>query len=130
MQRSCDSCGKPYEAKRKASKFCSDTCRKRAQRSPKLGPVFGPTSTGLGDASVLYTTIMQKLEAVGRVDTVAGQQALTLAGRMSSPSETGAAVASLSRQLSATMAEALAGTAVAADPMDELKARRERKHAG
>lgn len=128
MQRACDSCGKPYEAKRKASRFCSDTCRKRHQRSPKPA-IFGPISSGLVN-SVLYTTTLQKLEAVGRVDTVAGQQALTLAERMSSPAETGAAVASLSRQLSATMAEALAGTAVAVDPVDELRALRERKHAG
>jgi hypothetical protein len=79
---------------------------------------------------VLYATTRQKLEAVDRVDTVAGQQALTLAARMSSPSETGAAIASLSRQLSVVMAEALAGATVAADPVDELGARRERKYAG
>lgn len=34
MQKSCLSCGSPFEAKRKAAKYCSERCRKWAQRHP------------------------------------------------------------------------------------------------
>lgn len=33
MKRKCDVCGKEYEAKRKTSKYCSNTCRSRASRA-------------------------------------------------------------------------------------------------
>jgi len=51
-----------------------------------------------------------------------------LAYRVASPHETGAAVAALARELGATMTKALAGvTPAAADPLDEIRARRDRK---
>jgi hypothetical protein len=70
-----------------------------------------------------------ELEAAGRLDSVLGQQALRLAQQMSG-FETGGGMAALSRELRATMAEATRGAAVAADPLDELKARRDAKRAG
>jgi len=77
--------------------------------------------------SELERAVTRELEAVGRLDTVAGQVALELAYRVASPHETGAAVASLYKQFREAMAEALAGVAVAADPLDEIRARRDRK---
>ncbi len=44
-----------------------------------------------------------------------------------SPHETGAAVTSLVKELRATMTEALAGVDRAADSLDEIRARRDRK---
>jgi hypothetical protein len=35
MIRGCDVCGRPYEAKRVSSRFCSGTCRKRNLRAPR-----------------------------------------------------------------------------------------------
>jgi hypothetical protein len=126
MQRPCDACGEPYQAQRASSRFCSSRCRVRfhAAGGGKVAelPVLsqGP----------LEAATARRLEAVGRLDSVLGQQALMLARRLDAPGEPGAAVASLSRELRAVMVEALEGVAAQADDLDELKARRERKHAG
>jgi hypothetical protein len=134
MQKVCGSCGVSYEAKRVASRFCSERCRKRAQRVP------GHSSKGEQPAAVsplvevslpvelgLVDVISRELGAAGRVDTVLGQQALALAARIVSPRESGGAVASLSKELSRVLADALAGVAVVADPLDELRRRRDFK---
>lgn len=38
MNRDCDHCGTPYQAQRKSSRFCSDTCRKMAAKARKRHP--------------------------------------------------------------------------------------------
>jgi hypothetical protein len=69
---------------------------------------------------------MAELQAAGRADTALGQQALALAERVNNPRDTGSAIAALSKELRAVMVEALKGAEVAADPLDELRARRDR----
>jgi len=60
-----------------------------------------------------------------------GQQALELARRIVSPSSTGSSVATLSRELREVMVEVAKNSPAAANPLDELRARRARKrHAG
>jgi hypothetical protein len=78
----------------------------------------------------LVAAIEAELEAAGRLDTALGRQALRLAQRMHSEFDTGSAIAALSRELRATMAEALKDATPVADPLDELAARRSRKAAG
>lgn len=73
-----------------------------------------------------------KLSAAGRLDSPEGQATLVLAARIQVSvvrADTGASVASMVKQFHASMAEALKGTAAEADPVDELRARRERKRA-
>lgn len=71
-----------------------------------------------------------KLAAAGRLDGPEGQAALILATRIEhAEAETGSAVASLVRQLHETLAEALKDASGAASPLDELRARRERRFA-
>jgi len=129
MQRRCDECGHCYTARRSTSQFCSGACQKRAQRARAAGlPLRAATLDDREAApSELERVVARELEAAGRLQSVAGQVALELAFRVASPHETGAAMASLARELSATMAKALAGVAVAADPLDEIRARRDRK---
>ena len=129
MQRKCESCKRAYQATRPNSKFCGDTCRKRAQRSPKPATMKQPKAppvlvVGLGAVTA------RELEAADRLDTVLGQAALVLARRIESPMETGASIASMTKQLRETLADALKGAAQAADPLDEIRARRESKRAG
>ena len=59
--------------------------------------------------------------------TVGGQLAVLLAHRVASRRETGSATAALAKQLHLTMAAALGGVAKAADPLDEIRARRDAK---
>lgn len=135
MRRHCDACGKPYEAKRERSRFCGDTCQKRSRRArgpvaeaeepqPRVRPLPVPSAdTGLAAATE------RTLREAGRLDTYLGQSAVALAERIEarSSADTGSAYAALHRELRAVMAEALRGASVAADPIDELRARRDRK---
>ncbi len=71
--------------------------------------------------------VTRELEAAGRGGSVGGQLAVLLARRVASRRETGAATAALARELGATMTKTLAGVVGAADPLDEIRARRDRK---
>ncbi len=129
MQRECDECGHCYTARRASSRFCGDTCGKRAQRARAAG--IPPRAASLdgheAPPSELERATIRELEAVGRLQSVAGQVALELAFRVASPHETGAAVASLAKQFGEAMTAALAGVAQTADPLDEIRARRDLK---
>lgn len=70
-----------------------------------------------------------RLLAAGVLDSMEGQAALLIAERMQSGNDTGSGIAALNRELAATVDRALSQQAVAADPMDELRARRERRNA-
>jgi hypothetical protein len=71
------------------------------------------------------------LEAAGRLDTWEGAVALQLAARLDAQvREGGMGVAAIVREHRASMEEALKGASVAADPLDELRERRDRRRAG
>ncbi len=125
MNRECDSCGTEYEAQRKTSRYCSTRCRMRASRRPETpATAEPPASGGLVDA------LRRELEGAGRLDTALGQQALALAVKLASPFDTGSAMAAVSRELRAVREEALRGAEQTADPLDELRLRRDAKRAG
>ena len=127
MQRNCAACGVAYEAKRPNSKYHNDTCRKRGQRAPKkLLPIVGEMPLAV---SSLVTALERSLDEAARLDTWEGQSALELARRISSPHESGASIASMTKQLRETMADALKGAATADDALDELRKRRDSKRA-
>lgn len=127
MQRNCAVCQAPFEAQRSQAKYCGDTCRKRAQR----GGIAGKTESGAvppgRPVSGLVDAVTAELEAAGKVNSVAGQHALELANRIVSAPGMNTGVAALSKQLQAVLAEALRGSSQAADPVDDLKARRDAK---
>lgn len=128
--RQCAVCGKPFEAARSTAKYCGSSCRARASQGAGAARPVGPPA-GLNadrsDRGLVQSTQAALVEA-GVLQTVAGQQAMLLAHRMTSPSETGAAVASMSKQLSAVMVEALKSVK-RVDPLDELRQRRDTKRA-
>ncbi len=78
----------------------------------------------------LIAATRKTLVDAGRLDTVPGQMALVLAARMLDRMNTGSSVASLSRELRATLDEALAGAVVEADPVVDFSARRAARAAG
>jgi hypothetical protein len=79
----------------------------------------------------LADVVRRDLEAASRLDTLPGQLALALALRLTAVGTTASSVATLSKELRALMAEALAGTVVRRrDLIDEIGARREQKAAG
>lgn len=136
MRKTCEVCPTEFEAKRASAKYCSEKCKKRAQRRPggvtaaKVVPLpAAPTSEPAG-GGVAAATLAQ-LDEAGRTDTALGQTALALARRIDrADAETGSSLAALVRQHQATLAEAVRDAQVEADPLDELRGRRERKLAG
>ncbi len=125
MNRECDSCGTEYEAQRKTSRYCSTRCRMRASRRPGA-----PVAAEVPDSGGLLEALRRELADVGRLDTALGQQAIALAVKLASPHDTGSAMAAVSRELRAVREEALRGAEQAADPLDELRLRRDAKRAG
>lgn len=122
MERTCDSCGRAYTAQRRTSKFCSSGCRVRfgrGARKPAEVVALGRHSDGPLEGAALV-----ELGAAERTATAAGQAALALARRIDTDRDTGAAVAALTREFRATMAEAKSGARLALSPLDELRARR------
>lgn len=131
MERSCDNCGGAYEAKRPSSRFCSDLCRKRSSRSPVPTESFGSVHTDGGEVVRFVGPV--ETAAVGLIDlrqmtgTPQAEMALALARRLDSPKETGSAVASMTKQLRDLMDDLDRRGVRVADPLDELRSRREAK---
>ena len=128
LELSCQVCEQPFQAKRDTAKYCGERCKKRAQRGggAKNGKERQAEKPQL--ASVAAATLLELQEAK-RLHTPLGQAALALAHRLDlSHTDTGAGVASLAKQLQATLAAATADVdAEQADPVDEVRAARERK---
>lgn len=146
-------CGRPFEAKRKNARYCSDRCRQRAHRNPaavaaaakELAKPVKAVRAGKSGASknaaspkrrssskqppaaTLYDATRTELAAAGRATSPLGMAALALAHGIESPLETGSGRASMVREFRATLAAALADSQPAASPLDELRAKRDAK---
>ena len=136
MKVSCRECGKLFDAQTRARVFCGTACRKRsserdiaARKNAELAPISSITPSETSDSSLVSTT-RRELEEAGVADTVNGQIALRLAEKLSQPGDTGSAMASLARQLSTAVFDALASGTKKADALDELAAWRDRKTSG
>lgn len=128
MQRTCDICPNVYEAKRASSRYCSETCRKRAQRAG-LNKSRKPKPKQSAVAGVVAATLA-RVQAAGVEDSEAAQAALVLAARIDAGADSGASIAAMVKQLHATMAVAMENAVAAEDPIDELRRRREARRAG
>lgn len=147
MMKNCIIDGEPFQAIRPQAKYCSARCRKRAQRGTvvtrpdsvttgtkpvppdvtRISPGANPSNSGDPVEHPFITATKKQLETAGVLDTMLGQQALRIATQMSG-FETAGGMASLSKELSRVMAEALrAAVSAQTDPVDELQARREAK---
>lgn len=127
MQRNCDSCSSPYTAQRPNSRFCSESCRKKAARgtdSPRIEPI----AAGAVDsaAGTTRSRVQVELEEAGRAETYLGAAALALADRIDQSTAV-MGFAALVKELRATMEAATAGVVKAGDAVDEVTARREEK---
>jgi hypothetical protein len=134
--RACDSCGSLYQPHRSTSRYCSGTCRKRAQRSGLARPVAerapAPAAPRGGQpVGTLHAAVLAELKAAGRDTSALGQACLALATRIDfGQSETGSALASLTRELRGSLSAALETAAGAPDALDELAEARRKRLAG
>ena len=125
MARTCQHCGTSFESKSSRAKFCGPKCRRKAFDGRQSGAVVAEIAA-MPDSGVppMVDTVRAALLAGGQESSVAGVNALHLAVRIDAQSENGSAMAAMSRQLQALVAEALKDATVAADPLDELARRR------
>lgn len=139
MKVSCTQCSSEFEAKRSTAKFCSPTCRQRSRRGKsEPGKVEAPADNTEGAPAQALTfgillgedivaATKRDLEAAKKLDTVVGRQALVIAARMTLPKATGSEIAALSRELSRLMSLAVGKGNQEADPVDEVKRKRDAK---
>ena len=78
----------------------------------------------------VLAAVREELDAIGKLTTPAGATALVLAGRLDAGEDPGSAMAAMAKELRATMTELTRSTPAAADPVDELKRRREERLSG
>lgn len=131
MRKHCASCGEPFEAQRNTAKYCSAKCRVRASRSAKPAGEAELVDEGVPVEESVSEAVRGELGAAGRLASPTGRAVLALARRIDGGSrESGASLAALVKEFRASMAEALKGAEQAADPLDELRVRRERKRSG
>lgn len=127
MQRACEACGTAYEAKRPSSRFCSDRCRKRTARAQ--GTAAKPPATPVEQQPDSAIAEHVARELGDQLDSAAGQMAIALARRLDANLDTGSAMAAVARELRTLIVEVLGNQPQAADPIDELRARRDRRPA-
>lgn len=129
MSRACDSCGSLYEPLRKTSRYCSGKCRKRAQRSGLAKPQSTDRpSAPAAAAGSLHAAVLVELKNAQKETTALGQACLALARRIDSgASESGSAIAALTRELRASLAEALKVPTGSGDLLDELARKRQER---
>lgn len=116
----CQACGKDFQGQKNA-KTCSDACRKRRLRNPKIA------ESEPSDA--LIESVESELQKHGALDSRPGQQAIQLARMMSGKFAMATGVASISKELDRMIRVAIDESNVALDPLDELRAKREAKRA-
>lgn len=139
--RSCEECGTAFTPSRRDQRFCKAYCRVKANRRPtKVGRAKQEGKSGAGSAEVvelkaapappqdvdggLAAQVRSSLTDAGALATVAGMAALTLARQIEKGQDSGSAVASMTKQLSALMAEARAESAPSQrDAADDVMAR-------
>ena len=126
VKRFCEVCAASFESSRPSARFCGTTCRTRAHRDPEV--VRKPSAlpvAAVGPDGLMVAAVRAELEASGRDATYMGALALTLADRMDG-SKSIMGYAAMAKELRSTMDAALVGVRVAADPVDELRLRRDR----
>lgn len=129
MQRNCDACGKPYEARSSRSKYCAEVdckrARERARKRKKPGDVVPfPAQPGqpVDQLGPNERITHAELDAADRLMTIAGQNAMSLARRLDQAAgDTGSSFAALAKQHLAAVEKALEGVATAEDPIDRRK---------
>lgn len=143
----CAGCGQNFTAARSTARWCTATCKKRAQRAAKAAGAVAELEAAAAAAQAdqledgspaehrLVRAARLELEVAGVLHTVNGQLALQLARQMANPEGTG--LSALSKEFRAVMAAALEKRPTPEDPtepeapvqaddeLDEIRRRRE-----
>lgn len=128
--KQCENCGTAFDALKPQRRWCSDACGRRYRRQNPAGvpQPLRPLPTADGDIG-LVGAVQAELAALGQSDSALGRLAVNLAERLVGAGSP-AGAAAVSRELSRVLASIRAHPAERADPLDELRNRRDRKRGG
>lgn len=131
--KACATCGDPLPPRTTTGRprIHCEACKPPRRRSGQVAEISAATAPvgPPADTSGVYGATFAELAAAGRADTAKGRAALLLAERLDERIDTAAGAAAAVKQLREALDDALAGARVAADPVDELRRRREAKFA-
>lgn len=135
MRVECTLCGDPFDAKRATARYCSERCKKRAQRAGLVVPPSGSSVAGSVDTvrpdvspdGAVHAAVLAELEVLEKVDTVLGQTALILARQMESGRDTGSSAAAVSRELDRLMVRIRGAEGAPRDQLAAVRRRRDEK---
>jgi hypothetical protein len=121
MRKVCVIDGTQFEAKRPSAKYCSERCRKRAQRQP-AAVIALPARIGTAEGDLTSAT-RRTLEAAGRDESELGAAALLAAKRLDSAAitDTAAGVAALMKEYRATLADAMKDAERDDDALEQIR---------
>jgi hypothetical protein len=113
----CGDCGRPFEAKRATARYCSDLCRKRAQRRPAAAaPAGGGTGLAPGPVERQVRADINALVTAHPAGEALAEMSYALA-RLLDNATGGMSAAAINRELRENLAEL---TRLAVDDGDEL----------
>lgn len=95
----------------------------------QLPPAPVPVAVPVGECLTVVEATRSVLTDTGRLNTPMGAAAMVLAQRIDTGEQSGSALSSMVKQLSAALAEATANAKTEMNPVDELRAKRDRKRA-
>jgi hypothetical protein len=134
IDRVCAGCGRRFQSKTYRAKSCSAVCRTRVSRAKRdpvaplvsvlpVGEVTGAAGEALQGCEAL---VVQALTQANRLRTVKGQIAIALARHVDAATVV-MGFAALTKELERAYESAMAGVTAEADPLDEIRARRDAK---
>lgn len=129
MQRECDLCGKPYEAKRANSRFCEPKHRtawakgvRPAAQLPSTDASSTPPKPDVG------AKLAAEFRTLGVEGTYEAGMALWLAGQLDTGTITGTAGVAMSRELDRRVDALRLRAELPNDPARDIRERLEDKH--
>lgn len=129
MDRQCAACGEPLEGDARR-KYCDNNgvCKMRFHRGARAEAGGREEPSKADGIQSTEAATMLALAEVGKLGTPGGQAALVLARRIdASHKDTGAGLASMVKRLEETLSGLTSDVPLEEDPVDELRAARERK---
>jgi hypothetical protein len=118
MEKACADCGQRFQTKRPTARFCSDLCRKRAQRRKPGQPAQAaqvPAAGGPGPVECQVRADIAALVTAHPMGEALAEMSFALARTLDAGA--GLAVAAVNRELRANLVEL---SRLAVDDADEL----------
>lgn len=123
---SCAVCSQAMQGNSRR-RYCGNACKQAAAQARRQAKATARRVAARDTAGVGLLAAVRRA-IVGREDEPITQQALLIASRLEGCEESPSGTAALSKELRSTLDYLKSTGSTKADPVDELRARRERRH--